>query len=482
MTTINHDRPSVPESPSPEGWELRHVDPRSLVDNPDNARRPERDREGLAPSIGALGILTPPLARVGDDGDLVLIAGERRKYSAIKAELPSIPVYVRNDLSPAHRVAGMLVENIGRKNLSPIEETVAIQQLAGFEGVTQKAITEMTGIKAGKVRQALAVARSDVATEVGVRYDLTLDQAVVVAEFADDPEAVKKLTAPAVKQPEQWPHVVARLRRDRDDRHMRQAVVAELTGAGCPVIELDSGYWLPDGARWLDELLPVKGKTLIEATHRICPGHAGAVIESTEDDGYEAAYLCLDPAGNGHVTLDEGDGEHPGKPVPGQPAGGWTEQQKAERRRVVANNKAWDAAEEVRRAFVVELLHRRTTPKGTLWFVTETLLLDPAVATSGDDRDLDTILGYQQPTDGDRWSRPAARDLLAQAAADARLPMLLLAQVAAGIEATTGRASWRSPSDRLARYLAYLESVGYGVSEVERLVFREEVDGPPSAA
>jgi hypothetical protein len=60
--------------------------------------------------------------------------------------------------------------------------------------------------------------------------------------------------------------------------------------------------------------------------------------------------------------------------------------------------------------------------------------------------------------------------------------MLLLAQVAAGIEATTGRASWRSPSDRLARYLTYLESVGYGVSEVERLVFPEEVDGSPSAA
>ncbi|HEX3565457.1 MAG TPA: hypothetical protein VHU17_08800, partial [Acidimicrobiales bacterium] len=352
----------------------------------------------------------------------------------------------------------------------------------GFDGVTQKAITEMTGIKAGKVRQALVVARSDVATEVGVRYDLTLDQAAVVAEFGDDPEAVKMLTAAAVKQPEQWPHIVARLRRDRDDRHMHQAVVAELTGAGCPVVELDSGYWLPSGARWLDELSPVKGKAFTEATHRTCPGHAGAVIESTEDDGYEAAYLCLDPAGNGHVTLDEGDGEHPGLPSVGQTDGGWTEEQKAERRRVVANNKAWDMAAEVRRTFVTEVLKRRTIPKGTLRFVTETLLLDPAVATSGDDRDLDTILGHDEPTDGDRWSRPAAAGLLAQATTDARLPMLLLAQVAAGIEATTGRASWRSPSDRLARYLTYLESVGYGVSEVERLVFPEEVDGSPSAA
>ncbi len=62
----------------------------------------------------------------------------------------------------------------------------------------------------------------------------------------------------------------------------------------------------------------------------------------------------------------------------GHDSGGWTEEQKAERRLVVANNKAWDAAEEVRLAFVTELLHRRSTPKGTLRFVTETLLSDPA--------------------------------------------------------------------------------------------------------
>ena len=76
---------------------------------------------------------------------------------------------------------------------------------------------------------------------------------------------------------------------------------------------------------------------------------------------------------------------------------------------------------------------------------------------------------------GDWWSRPAATALLEQVTPDSRLPMLLLAQVAAGIEATIGRSAWRTPSDRLARYLGFLESVGYGVSEVERLVFPEEV-------
>ena len=497
MPTAMHDNDAASDAPTeaapdPEGWQLRQVDPRTVLDNPDNARRPERDREGLAPSIAVLGILTPPLVRTADTGELVLIAGERRKYSAIAAGLATIPVYVRNDLSPVHQVAGMLVENIGRDDLTPVEEAVAIQQLAGFDGVTQKDITTMTGIKAGKVRQALVVARSEVATEVAGRYDLTLDQAAVVAEFGDDPEAVKLLTAAAVKQPEQWPHVVARLRRERDDRQQYEAVVAKLTGSGCPVVDLDSGYWLPEGARWLDDLPPVKGRALTVARHRTCCGHAAAVIESsltdsTADDGYEAAYLCLDPIGHGHVILDEGDGEVPGQAHPvqtpvGHDSGGWTEEQKAERRLVVANNKAWDAAEEVRRAFVTELLHRRTTPKGTLRFVTETLLSDPAVATSGDDRDLDKVLGHQEPREGDWWARPAAAALLDQATPDARLPMLLLTQVVAGIEATTGRSSWRTPSGRLARYFSYLESVGYGVSDVERLVLGEEGAGSPDAA
>jgi len=113
--------------------------------------------------------------------------------------------------------------------------------------------------------------------------------------------------------------------------------------------------------------------------------------------------------------------------------------------------------------------------------VTETLLSDPAVATSGDDRDLDKVLGNQQPREGDWWARPAATALLEQTTPDARLPMLLLAQVVAGIEATTGRSSWRTPSGRLARYFSYLESVGYGISDVERVVLGEEVAGSPGA-
>ena len=77
MTTM-HDTasPVATTETAPEGYELRSVDPQSLADNPQNARRPHRDREGLAPSIGSLGILNPPLVRQLPDGQLEIIAAQ----------------------------------------------------------------------------------------------------------------------------------------------------------------------------------------------------------------------------------------------------------------------------------------------------------------------------------------------------------------------------------------------------------------------
>jgi ParB/RepB/Spo0J family partition protein len=104
----------------PNGFELRFVDPATVHDNPDNVRGPKRDRTGLAASITALGILNPPLVRQDADGELWLIAGERRKHSAIAAGVASIPVYVRSDLTAAQRMAGVLVENQSREGLSEV--------------------------------------------------------------------------------------------------------------------------------------------------------------------------------------------------------------------------------------------------------------------------------------------------------------------------------------------------------------------------
>ena len=446
----------------PEGFSFRMVDPRALVDNPDNARRPERDRIGLAPSIRALGVLTALTVRQTADGTLEIIAGERRKYSSIEAGLTAVPCLVRDDLSPFQQLAGMLVENRDRQGLTPIEEAVAIQQLAGMDGVTAKEITATTGIKTKEIRQSVTVASSEVAATCASRYDLTLAQSVVLAEFDDDSEVVKQLVVCATKEPHRWDHLVARVRAERKERIATAALTAPLVEAGVTVIELDYG-WLPGEATWLRHLPAPKGrKNVTEASHRGCPGHAAAVVSDRQsDDGLTVEYLCTDPVGNGHMT---GRGS---AAAGGTKAGGMTDDQKAERKTLIANNKAWLVAEAVRRQFVVTLLARKTPPKGTLRYVTEAVLLDPRSIGDADDAALAATLGQEPPA---RFMGSATATGLLEKVTDARLPLALLAQVAASVEATTTKQAWRSPTQKLGRYLAFLASAGYTLSDVEQIV------------
>jgi ParB family chromosome partitioning protein len=469
--TTTHDAPtSEPNTADAlQGHALRAVDPAALVDNPNNVRRPHRDREGLASSIGALGILNPPLVRQLDDGRLELVAGERRKYSAIKAGLSTIPVFVRADLSPIHQLAGMLVENHDREALTPSEEAVAIAQLAGFEGTTQRDITTMTGIKANVVRTALKLAASDVATAIGERHDLSLDQLMVLAEFDTEAEAVKALTVTALKDPSRFDHLVAQLRRERDDRGAYEKVASQITDSGIPLVEPQNGWWLPDGAAWLGELFDSEGsRTLTPAKPRKCPGHAGAAREA--DDGYEAAYLCLDPEGQGHIPPRNGILSATEAPSEGP---GMTDAQKSERRKVVANNKAWEVATPVRTQYVRELLTRRNVPKGTLRYVSEVIMTDPGGVAAGSGDRVASLLG-KDTIHPEAWDRSAAITL-ARDASDARLPLVLLAQVAASVESRFGeRQGWRRPTSALVDYLRFLGACGYGLSEVEQ----EVADGP----
>ena len=79
---------------------------------------------------------------------------------------------------------------------------------------------------------------------------------MVLAEFDTDAEAVKTLTVTALKDPDRFDHLVAQLRRNRDDRVAYDAVAAQITESGVPLVELENGWWLPEGAYWLSDLPP----------------------------------------------------------------------------------------------------------------------------------------------------------------------------------------------------------------------------------
>ncbi len=123
--------------------ELRTVDPRSLVENPDNPRRkaqPDQADLQMAATARAIGILQPPVVREVAD-KLMTIYGHRRVRGAIAAELSELRVLVLGEAEHADDdQLRAMVENICRKAMSPVEQWRAIEKLVS-ERWTEEAIS-----------------------------------------------------------------------------------------------------------------------------------------------------------------------------------------------------------------------------------------------------------------------------------------------------------------------------------------------------
>ncbi|RWG07818.1 ParB N-terminal domain-containing protein [Mesorhizobium sp.] len=123
--------------------ELKFVDPRSLKDNPDKARRsksnPQADALLLA-TIKAVGIVQPPVVAAETDGGngFVIDEGHRRVKQAIAAGLDEIAVLVvpRAEDGGAMR---SLVTTIAHEQLNPVDLWRAIERLVAL-GWTEEAI------------------------------------------------------------------------------------------------------------------------------------------------------------------------------------------------------------------------------------------------------------------------------------------------------------------------------------------------------
>lgn len=247
--------------------------------------------------------------------------------------------------------------------MTPAEEGAAYEQLSVL-GLSDTAIAKRTGTTKKRVQTARHVANSEVASAVCHRYALDLEQAAVVAEFGDDRQAVKTLTVVAKENPGQFTHVASRLRQDRELTQQRAVAVEALTEAGVTVLESSSEH---PTATPLWKLCDSEddGEITPEA-HSGCPGHAAVVPEHSPDS---PRYLCLDPDAYGH-RIRYSDNRRPA-------GGAMTDEQKAERREVVENNKQWRAAEPVRREYLRGVLSRKTAPKGTLRYAVGEVLAAP---------------------------------------------------------------------------------------------------------
>ena len=104
----------------------------------------------LAASIKEHGVIQPIIVRrLGDKYEI--IAGERRYKATIIAGFTKIPAIIRNlDDKETAKVA--LLENLQRKDLSPIEEARTYQKILDLDSMTQ----EELGKTMGKSQAAVA--------------------------------------------------------------------------------------------------------------------------------------------------------------------------------------------------------------------------------------------------------------------------------------------------------------------------------------
>ncbi len=155
-------------NPAADAGEKKHQDTQSLPIEflqrgkfqPRKDMDPEKLQE-LAHSIAAQGIIQPIIVRQLAEEKYEIIAGERRWRAAQLAELAEVPVIIK-DLEDQAVMAIALIENIQREDLSPLEESEALQRLLDEFGLTHQEIADAVGKSRATVSNLLRLQDLDI--------------------------------------------------------------------------------------------------------------------------------------------------------------------------------------------------------------------------------------------------------------------------------------------------------------------------------
>ncbi|WIB72572.1 ParB/RepB/Spo0J family partition protein [Curtobacterium sp. MCBD17_026] len=459
MTTTTNTQPTIEDT-------FEMLDPNTVVVE-SNVRTEDKTflTAEFVDSIRAEGVLTPVLCRRAEDGTVYVRAGQRRTLAAREAGVMLPARIVTADESTADRIVQQIIENDQREALTNADRAAAWQQLA-LDGMTPTKIAKRTGRKASEVKAGLQVAESTVAVDTITRHDITLDQAAILIEFEDDADLHATLVEAAEFDPDQFDHEVQRARDERTERAQIAALEAEWAAKGYTVIT-ESVY---SGSEWY------RAASLRKDGERVDP--EAPLPESIGADRgvrVEKYFYQDEPSVTLYVRNETEHGYEP-RPVYQQPttqSGPMNDEQKAERKRLVANNKAWASAETVRREWIAKFLTRKTLPKdATAFIATAVTEYRTSVADHmGRGNSLAaTLLGVE--AEGARDAVSAYLD-----SHPARAAYVTLAVVLGGVDGSTSKETWRYEAERkrFAGYFTQLQTWGYVLSEVERIV----IDGLP---
>lgn len=153
--------------------QMAEIDITEIIPNPTQPRTQfdEEALDELADSIRQLGIIQPVTLKKGNNGKYIIISGERRWRAAQRADLKSLPAYIREvDDENLHAMA--LVENIQRQDLNAIEIALGMQRLLDECRLTQDALSEKVGKKRSSISNYLRLLKLPAEVQLALKEGL----------------------------------------------------------------------------------------------------------------------------------------------------------------------------------------------------------------------------------------------------------------------------------------------------------------------
>lgn len=142
---------------------ITNIDINKLMPHPNNPRRDVGDLTELAESIRINGVMQN-LTVVDnkdyeEDGIYTVIIGHRRMAAAKLAGLKELPCAIV-EMTPQQQISTMLLENIQRSDLTPIEQANGFQMMMDF-GETVDSLSKKTGFSESTVRRRIKLMELD---------------------------------------------------------------------------------------------------------------------------------------------------------------------------------------------------------------------------------------------------------------------------------------------------------------------------------
>jgi ParB family chromosome partitioning protein len=322
---------------------------------PDNPRLLDGGTLGdlteLSSSMQTHGVLQPLLVRPESDGSYLIVYGHRRHAAAIQAGLTEIPAEVR-DLDDATRRELMIIENLHREDLTPMQEAHGYRQaLANNPNLTQRELARRVGKSQPHISKYLKLLdltpTAQAAVDAG-KISLT-DAHDHLVKLKDDPARMDAV----VDRPFNIQGAVDRELREKQQAAKRAKAEQQLRDVGVTVVTGPSRY-----GSWREvEAKPLAGQGL----------YGYGTDEVRVDAQAHASEEC-----HAAVVREEGDvilvctaHKRHRRGGDSQVKTGLTEEQKAERRATIKRNRAAREARDTRNAFLVRQLKKRI-PLGEL--------------------------------------------------------------------------------------------------------------------